>query len=211
MSKVFLVKQKAPKTKPEKWSWEFSWAKEILRRGIKEGDITKAKTYDEIHTFHSEVEATDRKLLPSRMRALWQQFAADKGTADKDAADLEHDLKLFPISTHNYKGEPRWEGSNVQKQLREDIKEGLHLETTPEEFYNSRELYTKFYCQETIRQHIYQEIKFQKYCLFRTDNKKTKLKLIKSKQKTDEKHIDNENFSSKEKKKSSAFFTKFKK
>ena len=160
------------KTKPEsKWRWEHSWAKEILRGAIANGDITDAHTYDEIHRWHPEVEATDRKLLSSRVRALQQQISVDKQAADEDNVDLLHDLKLFPTKTHNYRGEPRWEGSDAQKALKFDIANGIHLTMTPAEFA-SRKVF-KDCAEDIVQQHTHQEVKFQKYCLCRNDKKES--------------------------------------
>jgi len=163
----------------KKWGWENSWAKEILRQGIIAGDIPALATYDQIHGFHAEVLKTDRSKIPARVRALRKQIADDDGAANSDAQDLERDRKLFPIKLHDYKGEPRWQGSSAEKQLKKDVANQIHLTMNPTEFYQSNSLYYNSYCQETIRKHIYQEIKFQKYCLWRNDKKKTSFTVIK--------------------------------
>lgn len=155
-----------------KWNWQFSWAKEILRKAISNGDITENHSYDEIHLWHPEIQATDRSKLPGRIRGLREQVTQDTESAKEDAFALEHDRKLYPIPTHNYRGEPRWEGSAAQKQLKDDVAKGLHLTMTPQEF-GSRQIF-KDYAEDIIREHIYQEIKFQKYCLYRSEKKKSK-------------------------------------
>lgn len=157
----------------KKWAWQYSWAKEILRLAIIAEDISPEHTYDEIHGWHPEVEETDRAKLPGRVRGLRKQISTDQGLSATDEAALDHDRKLFPIPEFNYRGEPRWEGSSAQRLLKEDIKKGAHLTMTPEEFYYSRPEYTNSYGLTIIRQHIYQEVKFVKYCDFRNDKKKS--------------------------------------
>lgn len=50
-------KDAMPTSEPEaKWGWEKSWAKEILRLAILNGDITDQHTHDDIHVWHPEVE-----------------------------------------------------------------------------------------------------------------------------------------------------------
>ena len=153
----------------DKWGWEKSWAKEILRTAISNGDITLAHTYDEIHSWHTEVEATDRKKLPGRVCGLRDQVSADKKAADSDEIALLHDRALYPTPTENFRGEPRWQGSEAEKKLKEDIAAGVHLTMTPAEFA-SLSIFDD-YPESIIRQHIYQEVKFQKYCLYRNEKK----------------------------------------
>ena len=171
--KSLAARTALPTSKPEpKWGWENSWAKEILREAIKCGDITSDHTYDEMHVWHPEVEKTDRQKLPGRVRGLRQQVDQDKTAAQSDAIALAHDRKLFPIPDTNYRGEPRWQGSNAEKILKSDIKDGKHLLCKPSEYYQLHKEYEP-YSVDVIRAHIYQEVKFQKYCLYRNDKKKS--------------------------------------
>lgn len=159
--------------KQKKWNWRNSWAKEILREAIMVGDIKEEHTYDEIYQWHPEITFTDRAKLPARVRALRAQVTGDTSSAESDALALEHDRKLYPIPSHNYRGEPRWDGSDAQRMLKADIVAGVHLSMTPVQFYVSRPVY-EAYSSDVIRQHIYQEVKYQKYCLYRNDKNKSK-------------------------------------
>lgn len=155
-----------------KWNWQFSWAKEILRLAIANGDITEKHSYNEIHMWHPEIEATERSKLPGRIRGLREQVKEDAEAAKSDSIDLAHDRKLYPIPTHNYRGEERWEGSLAQRTLKQQIAEEVHKSMQPAEFA-SQDVF-KNYPEDIIRQHIYLEIKFQKYCLYRNEKKKSK-------------------------------------
>lgn len=168
----------APKKK--EWKWETSWAKEVIRLALINGEITSTTSYDTIHKFHPEIAKTDRSKLPNRVRGLRQQVARDNGLAQSDAADLEHDRAIYPEPTHNYKGEPRWPGSMAESKLKAAVAAGEHLTLTPAEFYKSLEEYFEPYSLETIRKHIYQEVKFQKYCDWRNDKPKKAFGFIKS-------------------------------
>ena len=160
------------------WSWEHSWAKEILREAYVNNDITDQHTYDEIHAWHPEVQATDRKALPRRFRDLKAQIKADQGSAQEDARALAHDRKLFPTPEVNHAGEPRWEGSESQRLLRLDVKEGKHLTMKPEGFYVSRPEY-QIYSASVIRSHIYQEIKLTKYYTWRREKPRKAFRVFK--------------------------------
>ena len=161
---------KADGTKKKPWRWQNSWAKEILREAIAQGDISPEHTYDEIHVWHPEVQETSRNKLPGRVRSLRAQVSKDDAAATSDAIALAHDRKLYPIPTHNYRGEPRWQGSPAETYLKKDISAAVHKTMTPFEFCSSRPEY-KDYCSDVIREHAHQEVKFQKYCAFRNDKK----------------------------------------
>jgi hypothetical protein len=63
----------------------------------------------------------------------------------------------FPAKPHNHRGELRWEGSEAQALLKEDIEEGKHLEFgRPKLFWLSRPEYQLFK-QSIFRGHIDQE------------------------------------------------------
>ena len=159
-----------------KWNWEFSWAKEILRKAIMNGDITEEHTLDEIHKWHPEIEATDRTKLSGRIRGIKQQVKQDDRAAKQDDIDLSNDRKLYPVPAENYRGEPRWEGSKAQETLKADIALGLHLTMKPSKFADW-DVFNE-YDPNVIREHIYQEIKFQKYCLYRKEKKKKKIHIF---------------------------------
>jgi len=137
------------------------------------GDITDKHTLDEIHLWHPEVQATDRSKLSGRIRSLKDQVHTDKECAIQDDIDLTRDRKMFPIPSHNYRGEPRSEGSQAERILKEEIAKGEHLKEKPS-IFASRQVFQD-YPDDVIRDHIYQEIKFQKYCLYRKDKKNSKL------------------------------------
>lgn len=97
----------------------------------------------------------------------------DKATALSDATSLAHDCKLYPIPMNNYKGELQWEDSQAQCFLKSTIVGGAHLKMSPLEF--DRQEPFKEYSEDIIREHIYQEVKFEKYCLYRKEKNKTKV------------------------------------
>jgi hypothetical protein len=70
--------------------------------------------------------------------------------------------KNFPPQPHNHRGELRWEGSEAQALLKEDIEVGTHLEFgRPKLFWLSRPEYQLFN-QSIFRGHIDQEKRLRK-------------------------------------------------
>ena len=55
-----------------------------------------------------------------------------------DTAALTHDRQLRPQATYNTNGVPRWEGSDAERWLKEDIINGLHNEMAPQALYKTR-------------------------------------------------------------------------
>lgn len=161
------------KKKKKKWSWQYSLAKEQLRKGLVSGKITLDMSIDDVFHYTPEVMKTDRKKFASRLRGLKEQVKADKKKANSDERDLCHDRSIYPIPTHNYQGEPRWEGSVAQLLLKQDVKNGRHETMSPKDLYNSRVEYYSNYSLSIIQHHIYQEVKLLKYINYRNDKKNT--------------------------------------
>jgi hypothetical protein len=160
------------KTKARKWKWQYSTAKEALRKAILAGTVTDNMSLDDIFMSFPEVAETDRKKFSGRLRGLRQQITASNTAVASDEAAHAHDRALRPAPSHNYRGEPRWEGSEAQRLLKEDVASGKHRAMKPTLFYNSRVEYTQHYTLKTIREHIYQEEKYVKYCKYLSDHNK---------------------------------------
>jgi hypothetical protein len=98
----------------------------------------------------------------NHLRDLRKQIRASKDRAISDSAALAHDRRIFPKKTYNHRGEPRWEGSEAEQLLKQDIDEGKNKDLMPAELHQSRDEY-KGYPLEVFRKHIYQEERLRKY------------------------------------------------
>jgi hypothetical protein len=165
-TKAFTMARKA-----KKWKWQFSTAKEALRLAILAGTVTEDMSLDDIFMSFPEVALTDRRKFSSRLGALRKQIKLDTGATASDEAAYAHDRALRPAPSHNYRGEPRWEGSIAQELLKLDVAANKQTTMKPKEFYESRLEYTQHYSLKTIREHIYQEVKYVKYCKYLKDHK----------------------------------------
>ena len=79
-----------------------------------------------------------------------------------DASALTRDRQLRPQATHDSNGVPRWEGSDAEGLLKEDITNGLHNQMAPQALYRTRAEYQVFTLDQ-FRGHIYQENKRRKF------------------------------------------------
>ena len=96
-----------------------------------------------------------------RLRSLREQMQerADRVIEDKAAFDVFR--KNHPKMTHNAKGEPRWEGSDAELYLKEDIDANRHIGLKPKAVQALRPEYGLFSLKK-FRGHINQEQRLRK-------------------------------------------------
>jgi hypothetical protein len=85
-----------------------------------------------------------------------------------DQASFDDFRANHPEKDFNSRGEPRWEGSAAQKQLKEDVSNQFHWDKTPKELFNNpeRQVYRDHFGDEGLqyfRNHIYQEERLAKF------------------------------------------------
>jgi hypothetical protein len=51
----------------------------------------------------------------NRLRSVRDDYKKKTGRAKDDKKAYDNFRKLFPVETHNHKGEPRWEGSRAEE------------------------------------------------------------------------------------------------
>jgi hypothetical protein len=78
-------------------------------------------------------------------------------------AALAHDRQLRPQATHASNGVPRWEGSDAERLLKEDITAGLHTQMAPRVLFRTRAEYYEVFTLDQFRGHIAQEVELRKF------------------------------------------------
>jgi hypothetical protein len=99
------------------------------------------------------------------MKRLQEKWDAGLSFATFDTAAMAHDRLLFPVPTHNHRGEPWWPGSEAQRLLALDVDDNKHITMKPRQLYNTRAEYYDNYPLQVFRDHIYQEVKLRKFVL----------------------------------------------
>lgn len=153
--------------KPVKESWQNSKGKELLMKDLRSGKVAIKGKGDAIAVYNSRVEfggnnIDNQKKFPQRLRAARQKTVELNERSAFDVDAIAHDRVVFPINATNHLNEPRWEGSDAQIFLRNDVSSKLHQNMKPQELHRLRAAYLKF-SLKTFREHIYQEDKRQKY------------------------------------------------
>jgi hypothetical protein len=118
---------------------------------------------EEAYDRREEYKVTTKRLFKGRLDRLRADIRKKQAFAASDSAALANDRLLHPVPTHNHRGEPRWEGSEAQRLLRQDIDLGNHLDLMPRDLFMSEPDYYDNYPLEVFRKHIKQEVKLRKF------------------------------------------------
>jgi hypothetical protein len=153
--------------------WGKAAAKKLLAEDILNGLVTTAMDWEDVVQLRPEYQNTSQRLFKTRLKRLLGQIGVAQNKATDEEAALLHDRALFPTPTHNYRGEPRWEGSEAQRLLRQDVANLVHSTMKPKAFHLTQAEY-QLYPLEVFRGHIYQEVRFGKFCTWRNETGKKK-------------------------------------
>lgn len=129
--------------------WLGSRAKELIELDLENGDIPlyeEDMPAEDVYFDRPEYAEHDFEQFKARLATARERVIEKKQRAKRDHRAFKKDIaRNQPVAT-NLRGEPRWEGSNAQTQLREDliaINAGTMPSYTPKQLYNlpNRQLY----------------------------------------------------------------------
>lgn len=145
-------------------------ARSFLLKNLQDGTIPVDKkkmgprvvwdSFCKDNSFFERMEYDDafrRRLLDLRKHVEEGKSRADDDIKAFDIAKANH-----PVPQLNCRGEPQWNGSEAQKQLKEDMTNNLHYDMKPEHLWQKREVYQQFNLT-TFREHLHQAHKTSKY------------------------------------------------
>ena len=146
--------------KPEQTTpWQYSDAKKLLTKDILDKKID-GLTSKEVFALRPEFQHYKYKNFYTNLRNLRSSLAELQGFADEDAAALAHDTKLN-LLVNNNKPYPRWQGTDAERLLKQDLDNGRHENMAPRELKASRPEY-KPYPGKVFLDHIHQELRSRK-------------------------------------------------
>jgi len=152
-----------PKPKHPDENWADSDAKEQLIKDIASGLIKKDNNAKVVLLMHPELYKPwnyDNRFC-DRLDRIRDKIYAEKKAAEDDMAAFLHDSELYPVNMTTRTGKPRWNGSQAEKDLKADVKAGLHKQMSAQEFYERRTSYLPF-TQLEVYKHIGQEARRRK-------------------------------------------------
>jgi hypothetical protein len=150
---------------PKACFWRDDWrncrAKKLLEleQELKSGLIPLSPTgmtAKEAHNQRPEYEEVGIKKFKRNFENLRRAIGKEMNRAFRDTVGLTRDRQLHPVPAYNQQGDRRWEGSDAQRLLRQDMKQNLHKAQQPQELWNTRSEYSH-YSLPTFRNHIYKE------------------------------------------------------
>lgn len=111
------------------------------------------------YQLHPDYKTVDYKWFRSRLLILRKRITTGLETGLSDLEAMKEDRKKFPIKTQYENGNYRWQGSEAEAFLRQDMEQSNHIRMKPSVLHSSREAYYKFFPLHVFRKHIAQEVK----------------------------------------------------
>jgi hypothetical protein len=140
--------------------WKDSRAKMLLRQDILDGKVTTSMMPQQVFEMRAEYKPYGIKRFRSNLYSLRSSIKENQGKADSDSAALMHDRRIHPKAAYTPKGYPRWDGSDAQRLLKEDVESGLTMHLDPS-FLRETRLEYKVFPLKVFRDHIYQEVRLK--------------------------------------------------
>jgi len=167
------------KKKKKPWKpWATSKAKQQLKKWFKDGTllldysetIGPRKLWDihcEKHQFFGGAGMKYDSTFTNRLRSVKNDHDKKDTRADQDLQSFNNFMANHPTPAVNSRGEPRWQGSEAERQLKEDIKNQYHVGKKPKDLWEDAERQSyKNYPLKVFRDHIYQEVRLRKWLAF---------------------------------------------
>jgi hypothetical protein len=173
---IFHMPKMPRNSKNNNPNWHASEAKRLLEHDLLSGSIPLhsdgTMEPKEVYLQRPEFAEFSDEYFRDRLQVIRKQINEKLSLASFDHRALSSDRMKHPKSTHNSRGEPRWEGSICEQLLKIDVKEGRHNSMKPQDLYQSRPEYYNNYPLSVFRKHIDQEVRRQKTCAMRERKKK---------------------------------------
>lgn len=167
------------------WTWkksrtkarlcELLWSGELPLDGMEPAEVFQYEPLFPLETKY--------RLFGGRLERLCESIRKLKSDIDEDEAGLKRDRALYPMTTHDTRERLHWQGSPAELALRahikatfvvvsengRDVKKHLREKMIPDRvLYDSNPEYNK-YPYQIFRKHVAQEVKTQKYWIYRNN------------------------------------------
>ena len=160
------------KNKPIEWGK--SAAKQFLKKAFREGTISTTYKNEELiqiwngvckdHPAFKRIKY-DYESFSRRMNSIRDDYLRKVQRCKDDLNAYKAAKNNHPTPTLNSRGEPQWNGSEAQKQLKELIANDGHIGKEPKDLWADNAVFMA-YSLTSFRDHIYQEkrlLKFNRY------------------------------------------------
>ena len=145
--------------------WQHSEKKRVLTKMITDEEIPSTmKPKQAYHELWLERHGyMEKETFKRRLYALRQQMKKYEYYAFVDNASYAHDAAYWEKNPKdNDDAEPRWDGSEAQRIVREAVTAGTHQLDPPKIYHQSHDAF-KIFSLKKFRQHLHQEAKTNKW------------------------------------------------
>jgi len=159
--------------------WEKSRARKLLYDDVNEGRVAleakdgtgkKTTDYSYLYYMHPEYASWDFDAFPRRLAGIRKIIKNKNARAEDDQAAFDKFVENNEISIFSHQGFIQWQGSDAQKLLKKDIKNGVLEKYTKDKYKHPKMEYwlsrPEFYDEfplNVFRDKIRQEIRTGKY------------------------------------------------
>ena len=147
-----MVEKRKNKPSP----WKNSQAKVLLQQDILASQVHDSMKPKEVFEKCPEYEPYSIKNFWQNLYSLHASIKQNQARANSNSATLAHDCCIQPPSASTSKGYPRWDGSDAEWFLKEDVNAGLADSLKPSMLHKSQLEYQAFPLA-VFWDHIYQE------------------------------------------------------
>jgi len=138
--------------------WKASKVKKHLRDDILAGKVPEMMSAREVFVMRQEYKRYAFKNFSTNLRNLRKAIKTGQEKADSDNAALTHDRLIHSVGSETAKGcgYARWEGSDAEWFLKEDVDVRKHKNIAPRDLHKTRPEYQAFPLK-VFRDHVHQE------------------------------------------------------
>lgn len=152
---------------PGKSNWRSSEGKYLLQKDLYEGEIplsSEGMSPEEVYVLRPEFarDSVSFERFKRNLENLRKSIREERAWSTRDLEALTRDRGQWKKPSHNHRGEPRWEGSEAERCLKEDVARNFNTDKAAMSYYDEREVY-KLYPRKVIRKHVEQEIRKTKF------------------------------------------------
>jgi hypothetical protein len=121
------------------------------------GDVNKDSNLDVVFESQEEYKKYEKSNFKVNVKNLIAALTKKEDHATFDHLAIVNDAILFPRAQLTSRGYPHWDTSEASAYLKPDVKNGMHISMSMEEFYYSRDAYLAF-PQDIFVKHVHQEL-----------------------------------------------------
>jgi hypothetical protein len=105
--------------------WKKSKAKQQLREDIIDGTVKPSDGPSAVWASREIYQQYNKTKFSTNLRNLCLAIVRDQAWAVSDKAAVDNDLQLHLPAAVSHRGYPHWDGSDAERFLKQDMKEGM--------------------------------------------------------------------------------------